>query len=66
MFKRKPRIHKIIKVWSENGVDCWLMSFGDFNHLYSGTNVVEMNGKIMATLEFAGNPIIIHRQDKKR
>lgn len=63
-YKKKPHIHTVIKIWQENGNDCWLMSAKDFNCLYSGENVIRVNGKVMASLTFAGNPIIVYRDEK--
>lgn len=63
---KKPRIHRIIKVWNENGVDCWLMPYDDFNRLYNGENVVQMtDGRVFASITFANNPIVVYRQPKE-
>lgn len=66
-LKKKPRVHRIVKVWSENGVDCWLVPYEDFNRLYSGENVIEtVESKVCGSLTFAGNPVIVYRQEKPK
>jgi hypothetical protein len=64
-FGKKPHIHRILSVWEEKGVDCWLMPYKDFNCLYNRENVIRQpDGRICSTITFANNPIIVYRQEK--
>ena len=60
-LKKKPRVRHVLKVWTENGYECWLLSPKDFNRLYAGENVIEIDGKVRASLTFAGQDIIVYR-----
>lgn len=64
LFKKNPKIHKVIRVWTEQGRDYWLMPYDDFNSLYENERVVSINGIVCASITFAATPIIVQRQEK--
>ena len=64
MFRRKPHVHTVLKEWTEHGFHCWLLSFRDFNNLYRDENVIQLQGRVCATLTFAGNQVVVYRDEK--
>ena len=65
IFRRKPHRRKVLKEWVEKGVNCWLMCAEDFDGMYAGVNVIVVNGKVCASLQFADSQVIVYRDEQK-
>lgn len=65
LLHKKPHVHCVSQHREVQGFTYWYMPPRDFDNLFAGENVVKIDGKISASLQYAGEYVIVIREETK-
>jgi hypothetical protein len=65
IFRRKPRVHKVLEVFEVSGRIWWRMPAADFDDLFKDADVFLVNGLVIGNLGSGDDCIVVVREENK-
>lgn len=63
---KKPNVIQVLNQWEEKGYTCWRVPAADFDKTFAEATAAKIDGKTRASVVFAGQDIIIFREEPKK